>query len=270
MTPTNSNTLPQLSVVIITKNEAQRLPTCLASVTFADELIVVDSGSVDGTQDIARQAGAKVIETTDWPGFGLQKQRGLDAATGVWVLCLDADEWLDTELARSIQQVTTQQAQTANTPVIYELDRLSAFCGQWMRAGSWSPDYGVRLFKRGTARFSEDLVHERIIFDAKAARLPGKLLHNSITSIHDGVDKMNRYTTGRAADQRRQGKRGGLGKAIGHGFWAFIRSYLIRRGFMDGQIGFVLAILDAHNSYYRYVKLWLDGRQMPHEIQPPH
>lgn len=268
--PSNNITQPQLSVVIITKNEAQRLPTCLASVTFADELIVVDSGSIDGTQDIARQAGAKVIETTDWPGFGLQKQRGLDAAHGVWVLCLDADEWLDEELTRAIQRTVASSDTDPSLPQVYEVDRLSAFCGQWMRAGSWSPDYGVRLFKRGAARFSEDLVHERLVFDLKPARLPGRLLHNSITSVHDGLEKMNRYTTGRAADQRRQGKQGSLGAAIGHGIWAFIRSYLIRRGFLDGRIGFVLSVLDAHNSYYRYVKLWLDGRSMPHQIQPPH
>lgn len=261
--------LIRLSVVVITKNEAQRLPTCLASVAFADEVVIVDSGSHDGTPELARQAGARVIETTDWPGFGPQKQRGLDAATGQWVLCIDADEWLDATLARSIQQVTAQSTPADGAPVAYEIDRLSAFCGQWMQHGSWSPDWGVRLFKRGVARFSEDLVHERLIYSGKTGRLNGKLLHNSITSIQDGLDKMNRYTSGRAQDQRRQGKRGGLGKAIGHGIWAFVRAYVIRRGFMDGRIGFVLAVLDAHNSYYRYVKLWLDGLPQTHGIPPP-
>ncbi len=265
---THPATPTRLSVVVITKNEAQRLPTCLASVAFADEVVIVDSGSTDGTAELARQAGARVIETTDWPGFGPQKQRGLDAATGQWVLCIDADEWLDPTLASSIQHVT-QQGSAEGAPTAYEIDRLSAFCGKWMQHGSWSPDWGVRLFQRGTARFSEDLVHERLIFQGKTGRLPGKLLHNSITSIHDGLDKMNRYTSGRAQDQRRHGKRGGLGKAVGHGLWAFIRSYVIRRGFLDGRVGFVLAVLDAHNSYYRYVKLWLDGMPHPHNLPPP-
>lgn len=260
---------PRLSVVVITKNEALRLPTCLASVAFADELIVVDSGSTDATPDIARKAGATLIQTPDWPGFGPQKQRGLDAATGDWVLCIDADEWLDTVLTASIQRLVLDSAPNAQAPQVYAIDRLSAFCGQWMHAGSWSPDLGVRLFKRGAARFSDDLVHERLLFEGTPGRLKGKLLHNSITSIHDGLEKMNRYTTGRAQDQRRGGKQGGLGKAIGHGLWAFVRSYVIRRGFLDGKIGFVLAVLDAHNSYYRYVKLWLDGGTTAHPLPAP-
>ncbi|KGM41074.1 hypothetical protein JY96_16190 [Aquabacterium sp. NJ1] len=258
-------TTVRLSVVIITKNEAQRLPTCLASVAFADELIVVDSGSTDGTVDLARHAGAKVIETKDWPGFGPQKQRGLDAATGQWILCIDADEWLDAELTDAIKQLL-RSPDNIKAPFVYEIHRLSAFCGQWMRHGSWSPDIGVRLFRRGSAHFSEDLVHERLIFDSQPGRLQGQLLHNSIISIHDGVDKMNRYTTGRAKDQRRQGKQGGLGKAIGHGLWSFFRSYFFKCGFMDGKLGFVLATMDAQNSYYRYLKLWLDERTAPHKL----
>jgi glycosyltransferase involved in cell wall biosynthesis len=271
MTPHSQPTTPspRLSVVIITKNEAQRLPTCMSSVAFADELIVVDSGSTDGTPELARSAGAKLIETTDWPGFGPQKQRGLAAASGRWVLCIDADEWLDPQLATAIQQLVEQSPLPPDTKLAYEIDRLSAFCGQWMRAGSWSPDVGVRLFLRGTAKFSDDLVHERLIFQGEPGRLPGKLMHNSITSMHDGLDKMNRYTTGRARDQGKGGKRGSLAKAIGHGLWAFIRSYVLRRGFMDGRLGFVLATLDAHNSYYRYLKLWLDGRKLSHHLPPP-
>jgi len=258
---------PKLTVVVITKNEAQRLPLCLASVSFADEIVVVDSGSTDQTVEIAKQAGAQVICTQDWPGFGPQKQRGLDAATGDWVLCLDADEWLDDTLANAVRHVVN--AGYGSGQQVYALHRLSAFCGQWMRHGSWSRDIAVRLFRRGAARFSDDLVHERLIHEATAKRLPGYLLHNSITSIHDGLHKLNSYTTGRAQDQRRQGKHAGLGKAIGHGFWAFVRSYVIKRGFLDGRLGFVLAVLDAHNSYYRYLKLWLDAKQRPHDIPPP-
>ena len=265
--PPAATSTPKLSVVIITKNEAQRLPLCLASVSFADDIVVVDSGSTDQTVEIARQAGARVICTDDWPGFGPQKQRGLAAATGDWVLCLDADEWLDATLAASVRQVVSCQPGPGHE--VYALHRLSAFCGQWMLSGSWSRDIAVRLFRRGAARFSDDLVHERLIHEATPKRLPGYLLHNSITSIHDGLQKLNSYTTGRAQDQRRQGKKSGLGKAIGHGFWAFVRSYVIKRGFMDGRLGFVLAVLDAHNSYYRYLKLWLDAQPRPHEIAPP-
>lgn len=259
----------RLSVIVITRNESQRLPTCLASVAFADEWIVVDSGSTDGTQALAREAGARVIETADWPGFGPQKQRALDAATGDWVLSIDADEWLDAKLAAAIRQLL---ADDTGQPAAFQVDRLSAFCGQWMRAGSWYPDRLVRLFRRGQARFSDDQVHERLVVTGPTTQwptLPGLLLHNSITSLHDGIEKMNRYTTGRALDLRRQGRRGGLGSAVAHGCWAFVRSYLLRRGFLDGGRGFVLATLDAQSSYTRYVKLWLDSASAPHELPPP-
>lgn len=260
----------RLSVIVITKNEAERLATCLASVAFADEIIVVDSGSTDGTQALAASFGARVIETADWPGFGPQKQRALDAATGDWVLSIDADEWLDAQLADAIRRVLASDAGQA---AAFQVDRLSAFCGQWMRAGSWYPDRIVRLFRRGQARFSDDQVHERLLIDADAQTpwptLPGLLLHNSITSLHDGIEKMNRYTTGRALDLRRKGRGGGLGTALAHGLSAFVRSYLLRRGFLDGRRGFVLATLDAQGSYTRYLKLWLDAEPVPHELPPP-
>lgn len=261
-----------LSVIVITRNEAHRLPTCLRSVAFADEIVVVDSGSSDGTPALARRLGARVIETADWPGFGPQKQRALDAATGAWVLSIDADEWVDAELAAAIQAVL---AGTGPAAAVLQVDRLSAFCGQWMRAGSWYPDRLPRLFRRTAARFSDDLVHERLVFDLPAGgardfpTLPGLLLHNSIASLHDGLEKMNRYTTGRAADLRRQGRRGGLGAALAHGVAAFLRSYLLRRGFLDGRLGFVLAMLDAQSSCARHLKLWLDAQPVPHELPHP-
>ena len=272
-TPLPTRAAPRLSVIVITRNEAERLPTCLASVAFADERIVVDSASSDGTAALARQHGACVISTADWPGFGPQKQRALAAATGTWVLSIDADEWLDDELAAAVRAVSesaiTESADSAHQPAGYAVSRMSAFCGQWMRAGSWYPDLGVRLFKRGSARFSDDQVHERLLLTGATATLPGRLLHNSITTLHDGLDKMNRYSTGRAADQRGQGRRGGLGRALGHGLWAFVRSYGLRRGFLDGRLGLVLALLDAQASSARYLKLWLDGRPVPHKLPPP-
>lgn len=282
-TPMPTRAAPRLSVIVITRNEAERLPTCLASVAFADECIVVDSASSDGTAALARQHGARVISTADWPGFGPQKQRALAAATGTWVLSIDADEWLDDELAAAVRAITesaitesaisesaiTESADSAHQPAGYAVSRMSAFCGQWMRAGSWYPDLGVRLFKRGSARFSDDQVHERLLLTGATATLPGRLLHNSITTLHDGLDKMNRYSTGRAADQRGQGRRGGLGRALGHGLWAFVRSYGLRRGFLDGRLGLVLALLDAQASSARYLKLWLDGRPVPHKLPPP-
>lgn len=257
-----------LSVIVITQNEAARLPTCLASCAFADEIVVVDSGSRDDTVAIAEAAGARVIRTSDWPGFGAQKQRALDAARGRWVLSLDADEWLDEELAAAVRAVVARPASDAE-PAGYELARLSAFCGQWMHAGSWHPDPALRLARRDRARFSPDRVHERLIIEGAVGRLPGRLLHNSIPTLDDAVQKMNRYSSGRAEDLRARGRRGGLGSALGHALWAFVRAYLLRRGFLDGRLGFVLAVLDAEGTYYRYLKLWLAERPVPHALPPP-
>lgn len=257
-----------LSVIIITHEEAARLPTCLASVAFADEIVVLDSCSQDATVKIAEAAGARVILTPDWPGFGIQKQKALEAARGRWVLSLDADEWLDDDLAAAIRAVV-QSPSRPDDAAGFEVDRLSAFCGQWMRAGSWYPDWTLRLVRRDRARFSPDRVHERLSVDGPVGRLQGRLLHNSIATLHDALNKMNRYTSGRAADLHARGKRGGLARALAHAAWAFARSYLLRRGFRDGRLGFVLALLDAHSTYYRYLKLWLADRSVPHALPPP-
>jgi glycosyltransferase involved in cell wall biosynthesis len=266
---------PALSVIIITKNEAHNLADCLASVAFADERIVVDAGSTDGTADIARRLGATVVVTDDWPGFGRQKGRALALATGRWVLSLDADERVGAPLARAIQAVVTPEPRPAAdtsgqashavsadadaTLAGYELERLSSFCGQWMRHGDWYPDRVLRLFRRGSGRFTEDLVHERVVVDGRIGRLPGELLHHTMPSLDDALDKMNRYTAGRALDKVHAGGRGGLGTALGHGAWAFLRSYVLKRGFLDGRLGFVLAVYIAEGTYYRYLKMAFPG-----------
>jgi glycosyltransferase involved in cell wall biosynthesis len=244
-----------LSVIVITKNEAASIEACLASVPFASEWIVVDSGSTDDTRDIARRLGARVVETADWPGFGPQKNRALAEARGDWVLSLDADEQVSPRLAEQIRAVV--QGGEERGAVAYTLSRLSSFCGQWMRHGDWYPDHVLRLFRRGQAQFSNDLVHESVQCSGKVGHLDGHLLHDSMPSLEECLDKMNRYTSGRARDQRRAGKRGGLAAAIGHGLWAFVRSYLVRGGLLDGRMGFIVAFSIAEGTYYRYLKLWM-------------
>ena len=256
--------MPQLSVILITHNEAHNIAACLGSVAFADERIVVDSGSTDGTREIAERMGATVVKTDDWPGFGAQKNRALALATGRWVLSIDADERVDETLAAAIRRVVEADtsghasARTATPGTVgYELSRLSSFCGQWMRHGDWYPDRVLRLFRRGSARFSDDLVHERLIVDGPIGRLPGELLHDSMPTLENALDKMNRYTSGRAQDKLRAGAKGGLGAALAHGLWAFVRCYGLRRGFLDGRLGFVLAVYVAEGTYYRYLKMGL-------------
>lgn len=259
-----------LSVILITRNEAHNVAACLGSVAFADEWIVVDSGSTDGTREIAEHFGAKVVNTGDWPGFGAQKNRALALAQGRWVLSIDADERVSAELAASVRRVvgadTSRHEAHASSQVApagavgYELSRLSSFCGQWMRHGDWYPDRVLRLFRREKGRFSNDLVHERLIVDGPVARLDGELLHDSMPTLDSAIDKMNRYTSGRALDRVRAGKTGGLAAALSHGGWAFIRCYVLRRGFLDGRLGFVLAVYVAEGTYYRYLKMGLLAR----------
>ncbi len=250
-----------LSVILITRNESRHVLACLQSVAFADEWIVVDWGSSDDTCEIAAAFGAQVSRTADWPGFGAQKNRALALARGRWVLSIDADERVGPALALSIQAVV---ARPLGTAAGFELARLSSFCGRWMRHGDWYPDRVLRLFRRDAGRFSDDLVHERLLVQGPVARLEGDLLHHTMPSLDDALAKMNRYSTGRAQDMRRQGRRGSLAGAIGHAMWTFVRGYVLRRGFLDGRLGFVLALYAAEGTYYRYLKLWL----LAHEPAP--
>lgn len=253
-----------LSVIVIAQNEAAHIGACLGSAKFADEMVVVDGGSTDGTARLAAAAGARVIVNAQWPGFGPQKNRALAAATGDWVLSLDADERVTPELAAQIRAIVH-----ANDPacVGYMLPRLTSFCGEWMRHGDWYPDRVLRLFRRESGRFTPDIVHERVVVDGAVGVLSGHLLHYSMPDLESAIDKLNRYSSLSANERFRIGRQGGLGRAIGHGLWAFVRSYALKRGFLDGRLGFILAVSIAEGTYYRYLKLWLLA-QAASEHQP--
>jgi glycosyltransferase involved in cell wall biosynthesis len=248
----------RISAVLITKNEEAALPACLESLRWADEIVVLDTASADRTRDIARAAGAKVIDSPDWPGFGPQKNRALGHATGDWVLSIDADERVTPELAAEIRRVVG----AADALNGYDLPRLSSYCGRYMRHSGWWPDHVTRLFRRGRARFSDDLVHERLIVDGPVGRLQGTLLHASFGSLEQVLDKVNRYSTLSARQMAAAGRRGGLATAVLHGLGAFLRNYLLKAGFLDGREGFMLAVSNAEGAYYKYLKLMLlqDGK----------
>lgn len=244
-----------LTVIVITKNEAHCIGACLSSAAFADELIVLDSGSSDETVSIARALGARV-ESTDWPGFGPQKNRALDLARGDWVLSLDADEVVTPALRDEIRLVLAQPAAD-----VYEIPRLSSYLGRPMRHSGWWPDHVVRLFRRGSARFSPDLVHEKLVFEGRPARLRAHFEHEAFTSLEEVIDKINRYSSAGAEMARRRGKRSSLGLAVLKGLAAFVRTYVIRAGFLDGREGFMLAVSNAEGTYYRQLKLMLLERE---------
>lgn len=255
-----------LSVIVITKNESERIDACLASVPFADEWIVVDAGSSDDTAERARRAGARVVVTADWPGFGAQKQRALDLASGTWVLSLDADERVTPALAASIEGVL--RAAPTPGPVAYELSRLAQMSGRWIRHGDWHPDRVLRLFRRDVGRFSADRVHERVLVDGAVGRLQGDLLHFTMPRYEDALAKLNRYSSEGAAARMAAGKSGGLAAAIGHAAWAFLRSYVVRRGFLDGAAGFVVAAYVAEGTWWRYLKMAELARRLPRDGLP--
>jgi glycosyltransferase involved in cell wall biosynthesis len=241
--------MPTLSVILITLNEAERLTTTLEAIAWADEIVVVDAGSTDGTVEIARRFTDKVVVTDDWPGFGPQKNRALDLATGEWVLSIDADERVTPELAAEIRATLA-----APRFAVYAIPRLSSFLGRPLRHGGWWPDHVARLFRRGEARFSEDAVHERLVFTPPLGYLRQPLQHESIRDLDQMIEKMNRYTRAGAERLERAGKRSSLKGAIGRGLWAFIRIYLLKRGFLDGREGFIMAIASAESAYYKHLK----------------
>lgn len=250
-----ASTPVRISAVLITRDAAAHLRECLQSVAWCDEIVVVDGGSRDATRAICAESGARVVEQTDWQGFGIQKNRAIAEARGEWVLSIDADEVVTPALRTALEAATRAPAAVA-----YSLPRCSNFCGHWMRHGGWWPDRVVRLFRRGQARFSDDLVHERLIVDGPVAKLDEPLLHYTYDTLEQALAKLDRYSTLGAAAAHARGRRATPLTAMLRGGWAFLRTYVLRLGLLDGEAGLMLALYTAHGTYYRYLKLWLLGR----------
>lgn len=244
--------MSSLSVILISKNESANIRDCLQSVSWADEIIVVDSCSTDDTANIAREMGAQVYVHSDWPGFGPQKNRALDHASKDWVFSIDADERVTPELRAEIQAAMNEGREDA-----YEIPRLSSFCGSYIHHSGWRPDYVTRLFRRGAGRFSDDLVHERVIVTGTTGKLRQSILHESFRDAEQLLAKINQYSTASALMLHNKNRTSSLTNAVTHALWAFVRTYFLRAGFLDGRKGFMLAVSTAEGTYYRYVKLML-------------
>lgn len=241
---------PTISVIIIAKNAEKTINNCLNSLKFSNEIIVLDSGSSDRTKEICRQYTDLVFET-DWQGFGIQKNRALEKATSDWVLSIDSDEEITEELALEIQNIIREEKLTA-----FYMPRLSNYCGKWMKHGGWYPDYVLRLWKRGTAHFTNDLIHEKVMVKkGEIGYLKNPLLHYAYNDLNSVLNKVNSYSTIGAQMAFEKGKKSSLSKAILHGFATFIKSYFFKLGFLDGREGFILAVSNAEGCYYRYLKL---------------
>ncbi len=242
----------QFSVVLITLNAASTLPQCLQSCAgLTDDIVVIDSGSRDNTIEIAQYHHARVIHQ-DWLGFGKQKQFAVDQAKYDWVLCLDADEWLSTELAEHLQRLDN------NSPDIHawKMPRCNKFMGRFLRHGEGYPDWSLRLFHRKQAKWSDDSVHETVIYQGLVGKLDGDLMHESGEVLSDYLRKQNHYTDLQAENLFSHGKKITLAKMVFSPLIRFIKFYLIRQGWRDGIPGFVHISIGCMNSLLKYAKLY--------------
>jgi len=238
-----------LSAVIITRDAASRIEPCLQSVSFADEILIVDSGSTDATLAIAQRFGARVIHQ-EWLGYGRQKEFAARQAKNHWVLSLDADERVSEELRHSIQTALKSPRFEA-----CRMARCNRFMGRWLRHGEGYPDWSLRLYHREHAHWSVDPVHEKLETDGKIITLMGDLLHESEQGIDDYLAKQNRYTTLQAEELYRAGRRVNPFKMVLSPVFRFIKFYFLRLGFLDGIPGLVHITIGCFNSYCKYAKL---------------
>jgi len=246
-----------LTVAIITRDAGPLLEACLKSASFADEIVVVDSGSTDATIELALRHGARVIQK-DWLGFGPQKQFAVDSAAHDWVLCLDADERVSEALRESIVGELRAPRGAA-----YAMARCNRFLGRWLRHGEGYPDWCVRLFDRRQARWSDDRVHEKVMTSAPPQRLTGDLMHESAETLERYLEKQNRYTSLQAAELHAQGRQAGAGQLLLAPLVRFIKFYLLRLGFLDGVPGLVHVCIGCMNSFNKYAKLIALQRKPP-------
>jgi glycosyltransferase involved in cell wall biosynthesis len=250
MTPDNRQLL---SAVLITRNAASQLEDCLASLAFCDEILVVDSGSEDGTEAIAKRHGARVIQS-DWRGFGPQKQFAVDQASHDWVLCIDADERVSGRLQEGIRTVLAAVS-PAPTSGAYRFARCNRFMGRYLKHGEGYPDWSLRLFDRRRARWSDDPVHERVIATGEIGTLQGDLLHASAESLELYLAKQNRYSSLAADAALARGERATALHLVLSPLLRFIKFYAFRLGFLDGLPGLVHILVGCTASFAKYAKM---------------
>ena len=241
-----------ISAIIITKNEEHSIRKCLTSISWADEIIVIDSGSKDHTLKICREFGAKIF-TKSWRGFGFQKNEALRHAKFKWVLSIDADEIITSKLKKEIILI----AGSDNTAEAYSIPRQSFYCGNLIKFSGWQSDFVVRFFQKKFCKFSNDLVHERVIVNGTTLKIKSYMLHNAFENFEEVVKKMNVYSSLVALMLHKNNKKSSLKKALFHAFWSFFKTYFIKLGFLDGRSGLMLAISNAEGTYYRYIKLMM-------------
>jgi glycosyltransferase involved in cell wall biosynthesis len=242
---------PTITVAVITKNEADRIDRLLAGAGFADEILVVDSGSTDGTQELCRRRNARVIENR-WPGYAAQKQLAIELARSAWVLSLDADEEISNRLARELREAVAAAEASVDG---FSIPRLSRYLGRWIRHGGWYPDRKIRLVRKGKARWSTDALHEKLEVEGRVDRLRNPILHHVYRTISDQLATIDRYSEIAALER---GPAGGLYVLWGaaHAGGKFIECFIWKLGFLDGWAGLVIAVNSAWYVFLKHAKAW--------------
>jgi len=241
----------KVSVAIVTLNEEAEIGPCLESVSWADEVIVVDAHSSDRTVEIAKKYTNNVI-LRDWRGYADQKNWAADQTRHDWILSLDADERITPSLQEEIKKVIASPPNCAG----YYVPRKNFFLGRWIRHGGWSPDYTLRLFAKKTGRFGDRAVHEAVRVDGPTKYLENPIEHYTYRSLEAYHTRAGRYSALAAYEMKKEGKRFRLMDLCLRPLWTFLRMYLIRQGFRDGAEGLILAALYGHYTFLKYAKLW--------------
>jgi glycosyltransferase involved in cell wall biosynthesis len=243
--------LGKISCVIITYNESRNIRTCLESISWANEIVVVDSFSTDDTREIA-SAFTDKIHRLKWSGFGPAKEYARDKATGDWILSVDADEIVPDKLKEEIQRVTQSRESLDG----YFLPRRSNFLGRWIRHGGWYPDLVLRLFRKEKGSFTDRMVHEKVRISGSVGRLRSDLLHYTDPDFDHYLNKLNRYTTLDALQLLREGRGASVLDILFRPILTFLKMYFFKRGFLDGLPGLILAVSSSFHVFSKYVKLW--------------
>jgi glycosyltransferase involved in cell wall biosynthesis len=240
-----------LSAVLITKDEERNLPAALESLRFCDEVLVIDGGSSDRTQEIAANAGARVIVNAPWPGFVAQRNAAVDAARNDWVLAVDADERVTPALRDEIQAARAAGFAQAG----YRIPRVTRYLGRWIRGTDWYPDFQLRLFDRREGRWEGRLVHESVRVRGSVGRMRRELEHHPYADIAAHMRKIDMYTTLWAQQAYEEGRRTGALEMWASCCWAFLRNYLLKRGLLLGEAGLTVSTLNAFYTYSKLAKL---------------
>jgi len=243
--------VPGVSVTVITHNEAANIAAALESVSWADEIIVIDAESADDTAEIARRFTQKVV-VRPWPGYVAQKNFAAEQATHDWVFSLDADERVSPALAAEIRNVLEREPPNAG----YRVPRVTFHLGRWIRSTDWYPDYQLRLYDRRRARWTGRLVHESVKADGPVGRLRNDLQHYAYRDLSHHLRSMDRYTTLAAQQMFEDGRRAGWFDVLIHSRLAFFRNFIVRGGFRDGMAGLIVSLMNSYYVSLKFAKLW--------------